>query len=70
MWNIWHNGTQLTCIDTTEKYKPTKYSTSARVRATIGGYIYKALGAELLIYDVLPVGPIELFDHLLVSQAK
>ena len=42
------NGvTQLTCVDTTTEYQPTKYSIPVRIHTTAGGKIYEELGAEL-----------------------
>ena len=49
-WKIFertNRGTQLTCIDTTKEYQPTKYSTPVRIHTSAGGKIYKDLGAEL-----------------------
>ena len=64
-----NNGTQLTCIDKTSKYKPTKYSIPVQVCASSRGDIYTEVGAELEINEVLPAGPIDSFDQLLASQA-
>ena len=45
-WKIYertNRGTQLTCIDTTKEYQPTKYSTPVRIHTSAGGQIYKDL---------------------------
>ena len=72
-WMIYkrtNKGTQLTCIDTVQKYKPTKYSTPVRIHTSAGGKVYSELGAELKITEALIVGPIESFQQLLTEQPK
>ena len=73
-WEIYEHtnrGTQLTCIDTTKEYQPTKYSTPVRIHTSAGGKIYKDLGEELktsTINENVPIGPAELFEQLLAEQ--
>ena len=60
--------TQLKCINKTREYKLTKYSIPVQVSASVKAkviYIY----TELEIYKELPIGLIESFNQLLVSQA-
>ena len=68
-----NGGTQLTCVDTTTEYQPTKYSTPVRIHTTVGGKIYKELGAELETTtrdDDVPIGPEESFKQLLAEQPR
>ena len=64
-WKIFertNRETQLTCIDTTKEYQPTKYSTPVRIHTTAGGKIYTELGAELettTIDEDVQMGPAE-----------
>ena len=73
-WKIYertNRGTQLTCIDTTKEYHPTKHSTSVRIHTSAGGKIYKELGEELepnTIDEDIPMGPVESFEQLLADQ--
>ena len=62
-----NKGTQLTCIDTIEKYQPTKHSIPVRIHTSVRGKIYKELGAELKIDKELPEGPAESFEQPLVD---
>ena len=61
-------GTQLTCIDTFQKYQPTKYSTLVRIHASAREIVYRELGAELKIKNELILGPVESFKQLLAEQ--
>ena len=65
-----NKGTQLTCIDTTQSYQPTKYSTPVRIHTSTGGTVYKELGAELKVTEVVPIGPVESFQQLLAEQPR
>jgi len=68
-----NRGTQLTCINTTKEYQPTKHSTPVRIHTSAGGRIYKELGVELKtdkINKEVPTGPTESFEqlHVLAEQ--
>ena len=65
-----NKGTQLTCIDTVQKYQPTKHSTPVRIHTSAGGMVYKELGAELKITEALIVGPVKSFQQLLPEQPR
>ena len=70
-WKVYERtkkGTQLTCIDTTEKYRPTKHSVPVQTHTSTGGKIHKELGAELKINEELPEGPVESFEQLVADQ--
>ena len=72
-WMIYkrtNKGTQLTCIDTTQSYQPTKYSTPVRIHTSAEGTVYKELGAELKVTEAVPIGPVESFHQLLVEQPR
>ena len=61
-------GTQLTCIDTIQKYQQTKHSTPVRIHASARRIVYRELGVELKIDNELIVGPVEPFQQLLAEQ--
>ena len=65
-----NKGTQLTCIDTTQSYQPTKYSTPVRIHTSAGGKVYKELGAELKVTEEVTIGPVESFQQLLAEQPR
>lgn len=65
-----NKGTQLTCINTTKEYQPTKYSTPVRIHASAREKIYRELGAELKIDKELPEGPSKIFEQLLADQTE
>ena len=70
-WKVYertNKGTQLTCINTTKEYQPTKHSIPVQIHISTGGKIYKELGAELKIDKELPEGPAESFEQLLADQ--
>ena len=70
-WKVYKRtkkGTQLICINTTAEYRPTEHSVPVRIHASVGGKIYRELGAELKIEDELPEGPAESFEQLIVDQ--
>ena len=72
-WMIYkrtNKGTQLTCIDTTQSYQPTKYSTSVRIHTSSRGTVYKELGAELKITEAVSIGSVESFQQLLAEQPR
>ena len=62
--------TQLTCIDTTQSYQPTKYSTPVRIHTFARGKVYKELGAELKVTEEVTIGPVESFQQLLAEQPR
>ena len=68
------NGkTQLSCVDTTTEYQPTKYSIPVQINTTAGGKIYNELGAELVATTVdenVTIRPAELFEQLLAKQPR
>ena len=69
-WMIYkrtNKGIQLTCIDTTQSYQPTKYSTPVQIHTSAGGTVY---GAELKITEAIPIGPVESFQQLLAEQPR
>ena len=70
-WKVYERmkkGTQLTCIDTTAEYRPTKHSVPVRIHTSAGRKICRELGAELKIDNELPEGPVESFKQLIVDQ--
>ena len=72
-WNIytrWNKSSQLSCVNTTATYTPTSTSIPVKVRISAGGKIYSELGAELIIQDELPIGPIITFQDLINNQVK
>ena len=75
-WKIFertNGGTQLTCIDTTTEYQPTKYSTPVQIHTAAGGKKYKELGAEpetTTIDEDVPIEPAESFKQLLAEQPR
>ena len=65
-----NKGTQLTCIDTTITYQPTKYSIPVSIHISAGGKINRELGAELKVDKYLPEGLPELSEQLLADQPE
>ena len=65
-----NKGSQLTCIDTVQTDKPTKYSTPVRIHTSAGGKVYTELGVELKIAEASIVGPVESFQQLLTEQPR
>ena len=64
-WMIYkrtNKGTQLTCINTTQSYQPTKYSTPVQIHISARGTVYTELGAELKVTEAVPIGPVESFQ--------
>ena len=53
-----------------QSYQPTKYSTPVQIYTSVGGIVYKELGAELKVTEALPIGPVESFQQLLVEQPR
>ena len=53
-----NKGTQLTCIDTIQKYQPTKHSIPVRIHTSARGIVYRELGAELKINDASIMSPV------------
>ena len=63
-----NKGTQITYINTTEEYQPTKYSVPVPIHTTARGTVYRELGAELKIDNKLLVSQVESFKQLLSEQ--
>ena len=69
-WKVYKRtkkGTQLTCIDTTAEYRPTKHSVPVRIHTSVGGKIYRELGVELKIDNKLLEGPAESVEQLIAD---